>query len=60
MFRSPESLAIALSWLYGAYIAFKCVAVVMHLGFAGDIGDWKEADFACGPMSRRWSGRRTP
>ncbi|MFP1664151.1 protein kinase domain-containing protein [Streptomyces cavourensis] len=46
VFRSPESLAIALSWLYGVYIAFKCVAVVMHLGFAGDIGDWKEADFA--------------
>ncbi|WP_435285036.1 protein kinase domain-containing protein [Streptomyces bacillaris] len=46
VFRSPESLAIALSWLYAVYIAFKCVAVVMHLGFAGDIGDWKEADFA--------------
>ncbi|QCW77766.1 DUF4328 domain-containing protein [Streptomyces sp. S6] len=46
MFRSPESLAIALSWLYGVYIAFKCVAVVMHLGFAGEIGDWKKADFA--------------
>ncbi|MFF5827825.1 DUF4328 domain-containing protein [Streptomyces bacillaris] len=46
VFRSPESLAIALSWLYGVYIAFKCVAVVMHLGFAGEIGDWKEADFA--------------
>ncbi|MFE3476392.1 DUF4328 domain-containing protein [Streptomyces bacillaris] len=46
VFRSPESLAIALSWLYGVYIAFKCVAVVMHLGFAGEIGDWKKADFA--------------
>lgn len=45
-FRSPESLAIALSWLYGVYIAFKCVAVVMHLGFASEIGDWKKADFA--------------
>ncbi|MFF8437522.1 protein kinase domain-containing protein [Streptomyces bacillaris] len=46
VFRSPESLAIALSWLYGVYIAFKSVAVVMHLGFAGEIGDWKKADFA--------------
>ncbi|MFG3406754.1 DUF4328 domain-containing protein [Streptomyces sp. NPDC048142] len=45
-FRSPESLAIALSWIYGVYIAFKCVAVVMLLGFAGEIGDWQEADFA--------------
>ncbi|MER5629797.1 protein kinase domain-containing protein [Streptomyces nitrosporeus] len=44
--RSPESLATALTWLYGFYIAFKCVAVAMHIGFGSDVSGWREADYA--------------
>ncbi|MBW1596330.1 DUF4328 domain-containing protein [Streptomyces sp. JJ38] len=44
--RSPEGLAVVLYWLYGFYIVFKCVAVVVHLGFAEEIDAWAQADFA--------------
>ncbi|MEE1927165.1 DUF4328 domain-containing protein [Streptomyces sp. TRM 70351] len=44
--HSPEGMATALSWVYGIYLAFKCVAAVLHVGFAGELGDWRTADFA--------------
>ncbi|WP_197287668.1 protein kinase domain-containing protein [Streptomyces apocyni] len=44
--RSPESLATVLSWLFGLYIAFKCVAIVIVQGFVNEIGGWQRANQA--------------
>lgn len=46
MLRSPRGLATALSWLFGLYIGFKCLAVALHSGFGGEIGGWKRDDWA--------------